>query len=901
MISPAGQKIIQIEVTNACPHQCANCTRFAGHHRQPFMLELDQFKRAVDSLEDYHGMVGMMGGEPTLHPRFAEMVDYMVKTHPDIAPCRDRYGAIKDFVKYRNVFLSSVRNKRGLWTSLGPGYYKHYELIQDSFSYQCVNDHSHAGVHLALLITRKELGIPDKKWFKLRDNCWVQRKWSASITPKGAFFCEVAAALDMLFDGPGGWPVVKDWWRRQPEDFGSQLDWCEMCSACLPVPRSVASSGRDMVSPLMKEKLEKIGSLKLKKGLVDVLNLEEYVSSKYKVNKTYEPYLPDGDNAVRISSTNKSLVPRKIEAVIVCVGYGDYLAITLPFTKNAVDKAIVVTDEEDILTQKVCKQNEVEFIVSKRLHENGAVLAKGKGVNDGLDALAPDDWVLVLDADIIVPVDFSAKIRTVTLNPGALYHSRRWGPVRVKDIEPLMRQLNDGVDLRRLYRRWANKTSAGGGFHLNNAVEETPFGYFHLFNTRANILQGRDKIYSEISDTAEWDDAEFADSVYLRGRCTLLPADVCEVIHLPHGIFRANWIGRKGSLVPGTEKLISGEETKIGQSLTGAYGQYQAGLSVSVIVYASDDGSTIDRCLRAVIDQDFLGKVDIVVVDNMSRDRTFRKASQYPEVRVMRGCYEGRAHARNCAIAKAKGDILLFCDANCQPEKDWITRLTAPFLMDNDIGSVAGGISHVKTQNSVGKYYQFKILFTPHDVLKNGFLRVPPVISNVAYRKVVFQEVGLFDPAFGSACEDFGLWHNINQSRKFKTVSLFGAVVYRLNTRVHTIWRDFFNYYVGLRHWCLFYEKRDYKYQLPFLLFMGLLPVYLMSIPFLFIYLCLNRYPMCAVVFPLYEYIRELASRLGTTDWANRDHKDVWKLRKVVSRVREILSDYIELKFPQKN
>jgi hypothetical protein len=31
-------------------------------------MDFETFKKAVDSLEGFDGMVGVMGGEPTLHP-----------------------------------------------------------------------------------------------------------------------------------------------------------------------------------------------------------------------------------------------------------------------------------------------------------------------------------------------------------------------------------------------------------------------------------------------------------------------------------------------------------------------------------------------------------------------------------------------------------------------------------------------------------------------------------------------------------------------------------------------------------------------------------------------------------------------------------------------------------------
>ena len=43
----------------------------------------------------------------------------------------------------------------------------------------------------------------------------------ASITPKGGFFCEVAASLDYLFEGPGGYEI-KRLVEEKPKDFQDQ-------------------------------------------------------------------------------------------------------------------------------------------------------------------------------------------------------------------------------------------------------------------------------------------------------------------------------------------------------------------------------------------------------------------------------------------------------------------------------------------------------------------------------------------------------------------------------------------------------------------------------------------------------------------------------------------------------
>ena len=36
-------------------------------------MDLDYVEKAIDSLEGFEGNIGMMGGEPTLHPKFDDI------------------------------------------------------------------------------------------------------------------------------------------------------------------------------------------------------------------------------------------------------------------------------------------------------------------------------------------------------------------------------------------------------------------------------------------------------------------------------------------------------------------------------------------------------------------------------------------------------------------------------------------------------------------------------------------------------------------------------------------------------------------------------------------------------------------------------------------------------------
>ena len=223
---------------------------------------------------------------------------------------------LPDFGDWVARSISQRGRHRGIWSSLGSGYYRHYEQIQDIFPYQVLNDHCHVNQHQALLISRRELGIPDEKWLPMRDRCWIQNLWSAAITPKGAFFCEIAASLDMLLEGPGGWPVEPGWWRRKPEDFADQLHWCELCSAALNVPTLPASAQTDMMSPEMLERLKKINGWKIRSGHYVVFGGKDYdpAAPEHRYIPTW--FLPDGSETKRVAATTETLFPKRLDVLV---------------------------------------------------------------------------------------------------------------------------------------------------------------------------------------------------------------------------------------------------------------------------------------------------------------------------------------------------------------------------------------------------------------------------------------------------------------------------------------------------------------------------------------------------------------------------------------------------------
>lgn len=145
---------------------------------------------------------------------------------------------------------------------------------------------------------------------------------------------------------------------------------------------------------------------------------------------------------------------------------------------------------------------------------------------------------------------------------------------------------------------------------------------------------------------------------------------------------------------------------------------------------------------------------ELIVVDNGSTDATPETVSGSP-VRQMpvRHIFEprlGLSHARNRALAEARGEILLFTDDDVRVPQDWIERMIQP-IRNRSVDAVAGG---VELAAHLQRPWQTDVLRT---WLVSGF---PPTGdlwgANMAFHRRVLGKVAGFDTELGAGALGFG-------------------------------------------------------------------------------------------------------------------------------------------------
>lgn len=321
--------VIQILVTSSCDKQCYSCTQASNLRRKPWFMTPKQFEQAVLSLNGFHGVYGLFGGNPALHPQFHEICTILEKHVPFAQRgiwCNNPLTLDKA-ITMRKCFDPSVSNlnvhldqhaydlfKQG-WPECNPvGLHQDsrhsppFVAMRDVLNIPCeiCDGNGSYSVHSGGPDGNEYVGCDscdgtgkvydESQAWELISDCDINQKWSALVGVfRGklrAWFCEVAGAqailhqdepdypdtgmeLEVLWEieRPGSQPAInkKQWWRLPMNCFADQVrKHCHDCGVPLRGHGQLAQSKDPSEQEQTSAAHEAVYHLKNSKRLVQV-------------------------------------------------------------------------------------------------------------------------------------------------------------------------------------------------------------------------------------------------------------------------------------------------------------------------------------------------------------------------------------------------------------------------------------------------------------------------------------------------------------------------------------------------------------------------------------------------------------------------------------------------------
>lgn len=226
----------------------------------------------------------------------------------------------------------------------------------------------------------------------------------------------------------------------------------------------------------------------------------------------------------------------RIEAVVVCKDYADFLAVTMPENLQHIDRLVVVTHPFDKETQDLCVKFGVDCIPTEVMHDNGDKFNKGRAINLGLSHLRHDGWVLHMDADIVLPHKFRQMLDHAKLDKTFLYGADR---LNVTGYDNWMQNKWRTVPQHQYrYMVTPQREFPLGARLLHQEYGYCPIGYFQLWHSDTQ------RKYPINTGSAEHSDVMFAVQ-WPRQKRILLPEFFVYHLESEGAGFGDNWNGRK--------------------------------------------------------------------------------------------------------------------------------------------------------------------------------------------------------------------------------------------------------------------------------------------------------------------------------------------------------------------
>lgn len=208
---------------------------------------------------------------------------------------------------------------------------------------------------------------------------------------------------------------------------------------------------------------------------------------------------------------------------------------------------------------------------------------------------------------------------------------------------------------------------------------------------------------------------------------------------------------------------------------------------VSVIIPTYNEQGTIKDCLQSLTKQGYK-PLEIILVDDGSTDRTIEiiknRQQSITNIQLFRQNHQGPGTARNLGASKARGQILVFVDADMTFDKDFIKDLISPILAGKTIGTFSKNEFVSNKENVWSICWNINRQLPAHRMLPENYPDEAPVFR--AILKKEFDKVAGFERS-GQYTDDWSLSRKLGIRSKLAK----GAIYYHANpATLAEVWKQ---------------------------------------------------------------------------------------------------------------